>query len=293
MNVTEAKGEVGKHRFYAHGDGQAPRVTLARTAAMRIASFNVENLFDRAKALKLDWEDGRVVLERYARLNQLVNKPLYSDEDKQEIKDLLRKLGLAKRDDGGRYAELRQVRGRLLTRRRGGGLEITATGRASWIGWVELKTAPECPCVAERRGAMAFDPRRSSRELTRPIPAAMATSEGRRGRSVRGGVRRPHTAAVAAGNDSAGSSALPPLCPRRFATHGRSRARSCGLGLKVRPGGQITRAQASGFLVEPAFRASRPLGDLGGSRVSGRQAGTGYGENDFPTHFSHRPRRGG
>ncbi len=98
---------------------------------MRIASFNVENLFDRAKALKLDWEDGRVVLERYARINQLLAKPLYGEEDKKEIKDLLRKLGLAKRDDGGRFAELRQVRGRLLSRPKRGGLEITARARAS------------------------------------------------------------------------------------------------------------------------------------------------------------------
>jgi hypothetical protein len=36
---------------------------------------NVENLFDRAKVLKLDWEDGRVVLERYARINQLLSRP--------------------------------------------------------------------------------------------------------------------------------------------------------------------------------------------------------------------------
>jgi endonuclease/exonuclease/phosphatase family metal-dependent hydrolase len=59
---------------------------------VRVASFNVENLFDRARALQLDWEDGRVILERYARINQLLNKPVYSDEDKSEIKELLRAL---------------------------------------------------------------------------------------------------------------------------------------------------------------------------------------------------------
>src|SRR5215216_6585723 len=83
---------------------------------MRVASFNVENLFDRAKAMKLAWADGREILERYERINQLLTKPVYSDADKAEIKDLLRRLGLAKKDDGGRYAELRQARGRLLRR---------------------------------------------------------------------------------------------------------------------------------------------------------------------------------
>jgi len=109
---------------------------------MRVASFNVENLFDRAKAMKLAWEDGREILERYARINQLLNKPVYTDEDKKEIKDLLRKLGLAKKDDGGKYALLRQIRGRLLRRPKAGGIEIVATGRPSWIGWVELKSEP-------------------------------------------------------------------------------------------------------------------------------------------------------
>jgi hypothetical protein len=50
-------------------------------AANADRSFNVENLFDRAKALKLDWADGRVVLERYARINQLLGNPLCGDEE--------------------------------------------------------------------------------------------------------------------------------------------------------------------------------------------------------------------
>jgi hypothetical protein len=55
--------------------------------------------------MKLAWEDGREILERYARINQLLNKTVYSPTDKAEIKDLLRKLGVAKKDDGGRYAQ--------------------------------------------------------------------------------------------------------------------------------------------------------------------------------------------
>ena len=102
--------------------------------------------------MKLDWDDGRVVLERYARINQLLNKSVYTDEDKSEIKDLLRKLGLAKKDDGGRYAELRQVRGRLLRCPKGGGLEIIAAGRPSWIGWVELKSLRDTLYVEELIG---------------------------------------------------------------------------------------------------------------------------------------------
>ena len=113
---------------------------------MRIASFNVENLFERAKALvPSDWSKGKPALEAYYRIDLLLNKKVYSKEDKTEIAQLLRKLGLGKKDDGGPYAQLRQNRGRLLTRRKVGNgtrIEIVADGRADWIGWVELKMEP-------------------------------------------------------------------------------------------------------------------------------------------------------
>ena len=42
---------------------------------MRIAVYNVENLFDRAKAMNLEtWEDGRPILEKFAELNTLLGE---------------------------------------------------------------------------------------------------------------------------------------------------------------------------------------------------------------------------
>jgi endonuclease/exonuclease/phosphatase family metal-dependent hydrolase len=107
---------------------------------VRIASFNVENLFDRARALTLPRAKASEILQQHARINELFAQPVYTDADKAEIKDLLKKLGLSKKDDGGKIALLRQVRGRLLRRPKSGGVEIVASGRASWVGWVELKT---------------------------------------------------------------------------------------------------------------------------------------------------------
>jgi endonuclease/exonuclease/phosphatase family metal-dependent hydrolase len=110
---------------------------------VRIASFNVENLFDRARALNLQtWAQGKPILTKHARLNALLNKPVYSEADKKRIKDLLVEFGLEKRDDGGEWVILRQNRGKLLKRPKAGGLEIVANGRDDWIGWVELKTEP-------------------------------------------------------------------------------------------------------------------------------------------------------
>lgn len=109
---------------------------------MRIATFNVENLFDRAKALdSVDWSVGRPALEAHARLSALLEEREYTKTIKDEIVELLAVLELT-RDDEGPFALLRQNRGRLLRRPRGGGVEVVADGRASWIGWVELTTEP-------------------------------------------------------------------------------------------------------------------------------------------------------
>ncbi|HZC27578.1 MAG TPA: hypothetical protein VE287_11190, partial [Actinopolymorphaceae bacterium] len=109
---------------------------------MRIASYNVENFFARAKALnEQSWATGRAVLEAHAALNALLEKPTYSTADKKRIVKLLGTLGLTK-SDAASMAVLRQVRGRLVKRPRSGGVEVVATGRGDWVGWVDLTTEP-------------------------------------------------------------------------------------------------------------------------------------------------------
>jgi endonuclease/exonuclease/phosphatase family metal-dependent hydrolase len=105
---------------------------------VRIASFNVENLFDRAKVLRRGtWPHGRPVLAAHARFNEVAQRDPYTDADKAELLELLRALGL-ERSDSARYARLRRVRGSLVRRHRGGGVSVVASGRSSWIGWAEL-----------------------------------------------------------------------------------------------------------------------------------------------------------
>lgn len=106
---------------------------------MRIAAFNVENLFDRAKVLRrgASWPAGRAVLAAHARFNEVAQAETYGPQERAEILRLLGTLGLLK-SDAARYARLRRVRGSLLRRHRGGGISVVAAGRASWIGWAEL-----------------------------------------------------------------------------------------------------------------------------------------------------------
>jgi hypothetical protein len=107
---------------------------------MRIAAFNVENLFSRVRAMNLeDWEEGKPILTEYSRLNNLLLEPEYTSAKKSEILESLDRLGLLK-SDNSQYATLRQNHGQLVKRPRTGSPEIVAEGRTDWIGWVELKT---------------------------------------------------------------------------------------------------------------------------------------------------------
>lgn len=107
---------------------------------MRIASYNVENLFTRARALNLDtWTEGKLILEAYAEMNSLFEEAVYTDEIKARLITLMKQLGIEKKNES-KFVELRENRGHLVKRSVTGGPAIVADGRASWIGWVELKT---------------------------------------------------------------------------------------------------------------------------------------------------------
>lgn len=107
---------------------------------MRIASYNVENLFNRARALdQRTWSAGRPALEAYEQICELLEEPEYTADVKTGILRLLRRLDLLD-GDTARFARLRQNRGRLLKRSRATGVQVVAGGRGDWIGWVELTT---------------------------------------------------------------------------------------------------------------------------------------------------------
>lgn len=106
---------------------------------MRLAVYNVENLFDRAKAMNLDtWSEGRPVLQRFSELNQLLGEPEYTAAMKHRMIRLMKELGL-ERSDTAEFVVLRRNRGKLLSRPRSGGLDIIADGRADWAGSLELR----------------------------------------------------------------------------------------------------------------------------------------------------------
>ena len=121
---------------------------------MRLASFNVENLFARAKVLNTaTWEEGRPKLAAFERFNRTAQRRFYRQVDKRQMLADLETLEVITRasSDGrlirqpniaAQLAILRENRGDFMIERRATGIEIVATGRASWIGWLDLVVEP-------------------------------------------------------------------------------------------------------------------------------------------------------
>lgn len=126
---------------------------------MRIAAFNVENLFDRAKVFNDPDNDAhRDVLDAHANLNKLFEKETYSSADKKRMLGLIEELGMLKRDEGP-FTRIRKIRGRLITRPRNKSkpIAIVANGRSDWIGWCELRTSAVDELAMYHTGMMIKD----------------------------------------------------------------------------------------------------------------------------------------
>ena len=121
---------------------------------MRLATYNVENLFARARALNLEDEAlARSILEMFAELTRLFEEPVYTDASKARMLQLLTDLGIDKRNDS-RYVILRENRGQLLSYSKLKGSRIVAGGRADWVGWLEMKkktSSTKSPRATPRR----------------------------------------------------------------------------------------------------------------------------------------------
>lgn len=107
---------------------------------MRLASYNIENLFERPVAMnKASWEDGRAILEAFQTISNLLAKDSYSAADKAKILKLLKQDGITNQNSVGRNFVLRDLRKGFFHKPRNGALTIRASGRGDWLGWVELR----------------------------------------------------------------------------------------------------------------------------------------------------------
>lgn len=114
--------------------------------SFRIASFNVENLFSRARVLNLqDHSVGDGILKKIDEFRELLKKNNYTTNDKKEIVKLYNK-------ELKSYIKVREDRGKLFKR---AGFKVTgvkAGGAGGWDGSIEFKAAKFSEVTRENTG---------------------------------------------------------------------------------------------------------------------------------------------
>lgn len=99
----------------------------------RAATFNVENLFSRAKVLNMsDGVQVDAILKDVGKLKKLLGKTTYSPADKTSIRQMVNALSA--------YIIIREDRGKLFTGT-GSNRRVTASGAKAWDGVIEFKRA--------------------------------------------------------------------------------------------------------------------------------------------------------
>jgi hypothetical protein len=107
---------------------------------IRLATFNLENLFTRPVAMNQSTDAaGREAIEDHAIANAIVAKDAYSDSDKTELLELTAKYKWHYRDPPrNALVQLQKIRGQLFRNPQNGPVEVVADGRDDWVGWFEL-----------------------------------------------------------------------------------------------------------------------------------------------------------
>ncbi len=96
---------------------------------MRLAAFNIENMFERAIALNLeDWHQGSAILEDFKQLNELIQHDVYTEEIKTNLLTIMSRYGGLLTNGENKFLRLREVRGKLIARPRNKPPEISPAG---------------------------------------------------------------------------------------------------------------------------------------------------------------------
>lgn len=109
-------------------------------APIKIATFNLENLFTRPVAMNFNNDaEGRQALEDHAIANSIIAKSEYTPEDKQVLISLSEKYKWhLSNPPKNALVQIQKIRGQLFRKPNNGPLEVVAPGRSSWVGWFEL-----------------------------------------------------------------------------------------------------------------------------------------------------------
>lgn len=138
---------------------------------MKIASYNLNNLFERPRVFELDGlsQQAADILKDYYRLSQLLQKESYT-RDAAEIQQIIQTRVETKAS--AKYFEIIQVKEKLYTKVKGR-IKLKAGGKSDWLGWVELIKA-EVNEIATQQTARVVDSLQADILCTIEVESRMA-----------------------------------------------------------------------------------------------------------------------
>lgn len=128
-------------RYFCFNYRSKPSLIKWSSMDIRIATFNMENLFCRPKAMAEGaGQKGQQAIDDHAELNNIIAKESYSDHDKMRLIEIEERYNFANPSPpSNALILLNKIRGNLFKRTRSGVKSVVAIGRSSWTGWFELK----------------------------------------------------------------------------------------------------------------------------------------------------------
>jgi len=108
---------------------------------LRIATFNLENLFTRPAAMNQPADSaGRQAIDDHAELNGIISQDVYSQAGKDRLVELSQRYKFhALSPPKNAFVKLQKIRGKLFANPQNGPLSVAANGRDDWTGWFELR----------------------------------------------------------------------------------------------------------------------------------------------------------
>lgn len=116
---------------------------------MKIATFNIQNLFHRHKELN-KIPAGKCALQWINEMDSLIRKQVKEPRDIDRIKELSFLIGFENLDRSN-YAIMRKKGGELFFQRKPSSLELKADHLTDWKGWTEIKTLPIDPVSIQNK----------------------------------------------------------------------------------------------------------------------------------------------
>ena len=122
---------------------------------MKIATFNIQNLFHRDKSL-IEKPIGKQITDWISELDMLMLQPSKSLNQQNRIQELSFLIGFEKPSPRP-YAVLRRKAGFLYMKGLSHSIENKASKLTNWNGWIELQTVPIHPDATQHKAQVIAD----------------------------------------------------------------------------------------------------------------------------------------